>query len=180
MIHIRFSGLSRQVVRSQYLTFPIKIAELRYTTATGIASGPERGSPANAIPVPGSDNPQTPFDPGTAGDGLRYARRKKSFMPNMDHTPAAVLTWLAGAFHIFRLTLVHALAHRLSSVLQGRHIRNSVQLLFSMQHLMARECEHRLRPVASLPSSPQKWDIPSFGSLRGRDRSRRSPQWGDK
>ena len=94
--------------------------------------------------------------------------------------PATVLTWLAGAFHIFRLTLVHALAHRLSSVLQGRHIRNSVQLLFSMQHLMARECEHRLRPVASLPSSPQKWDIPSFGSLRGRDRSRRSPQWGDK
>ena len=50
----------------------------------GIASGPKRGSPANAIPVPGSESPQTPFDPGTAGDGVRCARQKKSFMPKSD------------------------------------------------------------------------------------------------
>ena len=51
----------------------------------GIASGPKRGSPANAIPVPESESPQTPFGPGAAGDRLRCARRKKSFMPNGPH-----------------------------------------------------------------------------------------------
>ena len=45
------------------------------------AGGPKRGPPANAIPVPGSEGPRTPFDPGTTGEGLRCAQRQKSFMP---------------------------------------------------------------------------------------------------
>ena len=48
----------------------------------GIASGPKRGSPANAIPAPGSESLRVPFDPGTAGDRWRSVQRKKSFMPN--------------------------------------------------------------------------------------------------
>ena len=52
----------------------------------GIASGPERGSPAHAIPFLGSESPQTPFDLGTAGERLRCARRKKSFMPKGRNT----------------------------------------------------------------------------------------------
>ena len=94
-------------LRGRRLTCPAKSAELsaqnRWRTAAsnirppdgrrhsrpdashalrnGIASGPKRGSPANAILVPGSESPQTPFDPGTAGDRLRCAQRKKSFMP---------------------------------------------------------------------------------------------------
>ena len=56
----------------------------------GIASRPKRGSPAHAIPFLGSESPQTPFDPGTAGERLRCARRKKSFMPNVHEHPKVV------------------------------------------------------------------------------------------
>ena len=60
----------------------------------GTASGPKRGSPAHAIPFPGSESPQTPFDPGTAGERLGCARRKKSFMPNAPEpkNPNKILT----------------------------------------------------------------------------------------
>ena len=40
------------------------------------------GPPANAIPTPGRENLQTPFNPGAAGDGARHAIGKKSFTPN--------------------------------------------------------------------------------------------------
>ena len=63
----------------------------------GIASGPKRGSPANAIPAPGSESPRAPFDPGTAGDRWWYAQRKKSFMPNTRRTqrflPNLLVRW---------------------------------------------------------------------------------------
>ena len=58
----------------------------------GIASGPKRGSPATAIPAPGSESLQTPFDPGTAGDRWKCVQRKKSFMPN-GMPPCPTSTW---------------------------------------------------------------------------------------
>ena len=63
-----------------------------YALRNGIAGGPKRRPPANAIPVLGSESPQTPFDLGTAGDEVRCAQQKKSFMPNSvrKFCPAAV------------------------------------------------------------------------------------------
>ncbi len=38
-----------------------------------IASGPQRGPPANAIPAPESESSQTPINPGTAGERVKSA-----------------------------------------------------------------------------------------------------------
>ena len=48
----------------------------------GIAGGPQRGPPATAIPALESASPQTPFNPGTAGEGLECARAWRCFTPN--------------------------------------------------------------------------------------------------
>ena len=48
----------------------------------GIAKGPKRGPPANAIPAPESASPLTLLNPGTAGERVKCARAKRCFTPN--------------------------------------------------------------------------------------------------
>ena len=100
-------------LRSRHLTCPAKPAELsvrnRWRTAAsyirppdgrrhdrpdashalrnGIASGPKTGVARERHPGAGE---RTPADAGTAGDRLRCARRKKSFMPK----------WIAPDWHL--------------------------------------------------------------------------------
>ena len=70
----------------------VKRTRLRNRRLTCPTEPPELSAHHYAIPAPGSESPQTPFNPGTAGDRIRCARRKKCFKPNKQPGGCAVWT----------------------------------------------------------------------------------------
>ena len=69
-----------------------KRTRLRNRRLTCLTEPAELSAHSYAILAPGSESPQTPFNPGTAGDRVRCARRKKCFTPNKQSAGCAVRT----------------------------------------------------------------------------------------